>query len=136
MSERRRIVVDTNTLVSRLLLPRSVPAQAVRKAADKGRLLVSDATMAGLAEVLARAKFAPYVSVEERQRFLRLLGRIAELVPILHRVQACRDPKDDKFLEVAVNGAADLIVSGDGDLLDLVEFQGIPIITAAAYLRR
>lgn len=136
MRERRRIVVDTNTLVSRLLLPRSVPAQAVRKAVDGGWLLVSEATMAELAEVLARAKFDPYVSVEERQRFLRLLGRIAEFVPILHRVQACRDPKDDKFLEVAVNGEADLIVSGDGDLLDLVEFQGIPIITAAAYLRR
>lgn len=132
---RRRIVVDTNILVSRLLLPRSVPAQAVRRAVGEGRLLVSEATMGELAEVLARAKLDPYVSIEERQRFLRLLGRIAELVPILHRVEACRDPKDDKFLEVAVNGKAALIVSGDRDLLDVGRFQGIPIVTAAAYLR-
>jgi uncharacterized protein len=135
VSERRRIVVDTNTLVSRLLLPRSVPAQAVWRAVEEGRLLVSDPTMAELAEVLSRAKFDSYVSVEERQRFIRLLGRIAELVPILHRVQACRDPKDDKFLEVAVNGEAQLIVSGDSDLLDLGAFQGIPIMSPAAYLR-
>src|SRR3954462_9577286 len=135
MSERRRIVVDTNTLVSRLLLPRSVPAQAVRRAIDEGVLLVSAATMAELAEVLARAKFDPYVSIEERQQFVRLLGRTAKLVPIVRHVQACRDPKDDKFLEVAVNGEAHLIVSGDGDLLDLGAFQGIPIMTAAAYLK-
>jgi uncharacterized protein len=90
---RRRIVVNTNILVSRLLLPRSVPAQAVHRAVGDGRLLVSEATIGELAEVLARTKLDPYVSIEERQRFLRLLGRIAELVPILHRIEACRDPK-------------------------------------------
>ena len=125
----------TNALVSRLLLPRSVPAQAVRRAVEEGRLLVSDATLGELAEVLARAKFDAYVSVEERQEFLRLLGRIAELVPILHRIRACRDPKDDKFLEVAVNGGADLIVSGDRDLLETGTFRGIPVLGPAAYLR-
>lgn len=135
MNERRRIVVDTNTLISRLLLPRSIPAQAVRRAVDEGRLLVSEATMGEFSDVIARAKFDPYVSIEERQQFLRLLGRIAELVPILHRVQVCRDPKDDKFLEVAVNGEADMIVTGDRDLLDLGSFQRIPIITPAAYVR-
>jgi putative PIN family toxin of toxin-antitoxin system len=135
MSERRRIVVDTNTLVSRLLLPRSVPAQTVRRAADEGRLLVSEATLGELAEVLARAKFDSYVALEERREFLRLLGRIAELVPLRHRVRACRDPKDDRFLELAVNGKADLIVSGDRNLLDMGTFQGIPIVTAPAYLR-
>ena len=135
MNERRRIVVDTNTLISRLLLPRSIPAQAVRRAVDEGRLLVSEATMGEFANVITRAKFDPYVSLEERQQFLRQLGRTAELVPILHQVQACRDPKDDKFLEVAVNGEADMIVTGDHDLLDLGNVQGIPIITPAAYMQ-
>lgn len=135
MNERRRIVVDTNTLISRLLLPRSIPAQAVRRAVDEGRLLVSEATMGEFANVITRAKFDPYVSLEERQQFLRQLGRIADLVPILHQVQACRDPKDDKFLEVAVNGEADMIVTGDHDLLDLGNVQGIPIITPAAYMQ-
>lgn len=136
MAERPRIVIDTNVLVSRLLLPRSVPGEAVRRAVDEGKLLMSEATMAELASVLARAKFDPYVSIEERQHFLRLLGRIVEIVPILHMVRACRDPKDDKLLEVAVNGEADMIISGDRDVLDLETFGGIPILTPAAYLGR
>jgi uncharacterized protein len=133
---RARIVVDTNTLVSRLLLANSVPAQAVRKAVGEARLLVSDATMTELADVLARPKFNAYVSLEDRQQFFRLLGRIAEMVPVVHTIRACRDPRDDKFLELAVNGEADLIVTGDEDLLALDPFRGIPIITPAAYVVR
>lgn len=132
----QRIVVDTNALVSRLLLPRSVPGNAVRKAADTGQLLVSEATLAELADVLARPKFAPYVTIQDRQQFIRLLGRVAELVPITHTIRACRDPKDDKFLEVAVNGEANVIVTGDKDLLALNAFRKIAIVTPAQYLLR
>ena len=134
MAERPRLVVDTNVLVSRLLAPRSVPAEAVRRAADHGVLLLSEPTLAELARVLARPKFDPYVSIADRQQFLRLLGRIAVTVPILHRVQACRDPMDDKFLEVAINGGAALLITGDADLALMRSFRGIPILTPAAYL--
>jgi putative PIN family toxin of toxin-antitoxin system len=133
---RARVVFDTNTLVSRLLLTDSVPAQAVRKAVNEAQLLVSDATMTELADVLARPKFDAYVSLEDRQQLLRLLGRIAEMVPVVHTIRACRDPRDDKFLELAVNGDADLIVTGDDDLLALHPFRDIPIITPAAYVGR
>ena len=78
--EPERIVADTNLLVSRLLLPQSVPAEAVRKAVDEGRLLVSEATLEELADVLSRVKFDPYVSLEGRQAFIRVLNRIAERV--------------------------------------------------------
>lgn len=132
----QRIVVDTNALISRLLLPRSVPGEAVRKAADTGQLLVSEPTLAELAGVLARPKFTPYVTIKDRQQFIRLLGRVAEMVPITHIIRACRDPKDDKFLELAVNGGAQLIITGDKDLLVLNPFRGIPIITPAQYLLR
>ena len=131
-----RIVVDTNTLVSRLLLANSVPAHAVRKAVGEARLLVSEATMTALADVLARPKFDAYVSLEDRQQFFRLLGRIAEMVPVVHTIRACRDARDDKFLELAVNGDVDLIVTGDADLLALHPFRGIPVITPAAYVGR
>ncbi len=134
MAERPRIVVDTNVLVSRLLAPRSVPGAAVRRAVDHGVLLLSEATLAELAQVLARPKFDAYVSVADRQQFLRLLGRIAVTVPILHRVQACRDPTDDKFLEVALNGDAAVLITGDTDLILMRSFHGVPILTPAAYL--
>jgi len=132
---RPRIVVDTNALVSRLLLPSSVSAQAVRKAVDNSILLVSEATMNELADVLARPTFDRYISLEDRQQFLRLLGRLAEFVPIVYPVRACRDTKDDKFLEVALNGKATLILTGDADLLALNPWQGIAIVQPTKYLK-
>lgn len=135
MKPRERLVVDTNAFVSRLLLPTSIPAQAVRKAVDRGQLLVSDVTMNELADVLSRKKFDAYVTLEEREHFIRLLGRIVEFVPIVQKIQLCRDPKDDRILEVAVNGSADLIVTRDRDLLSLERFRNIPIVSPAAYLK-
>jgi len=136
MAAGARVVVDTNALVSRLLMPGSVPGRAVRKAVDEAQLLVSEATLEELADVLGRAKFDPYVTIADRQEFIRLLGWVAELVPITYRVQACRDPQDDKFLELAINGRADLIVTGDRDLLELDPFRDVAIITPAMYLER
>lgn len=129
-----RVVVDTNALVSSLLLPRSVPARAVRKAVAEATLLASETTLEELANVLSRAKFDPYVSIGDRQQFLRLLGRVVELVPIVHSVRACRDPRDDKFLELAVNGSATAIVTGDRDLLSLDPFRGVAIVTPRTFL--
>jgi len=93
-----RRVLDTNVLISRLLMAHSTPGRAVRHAVDTGVLLVSDATLDELADVLARPKFDPYLTLEERQGFLQRLLRIAERVPILRQIQVCRDPRDDKFL--------------------------------------
>ncbi len=136
MTPRERVVVDGCALVSRLLLPDSVPGRAVRRAVDDAQILLSEPVMEELADVLGRAKFDSYVTVAHRQRFLRLLGRVAEIVPIVYTVRECRDSRDDKFLELAVNGEADLIVTGDDDLLVLNPFRGIPIMTPAAYLAR
>jgi putative PIN family toxin of toxin-antitoxin system len=133
---RERVVIDTNALVSRLLLPGSIPGQAVRKAVAEARLLASDDTIIELADVLAGKKFDPYMTVRERQEFLRLFDRIAERVPIVHVIRVCRDPKDDKFLELAVNGAAQLMITGDADLLALHPFRGIDILPPAGYLSR
>jgi uncharacterized protein len=128
MRARERIVADSNVLISGLLLPSSVPGQAVRKAVAKELLLVSEATMNELADVLARARFDHYISLEDRKQFLRLLGRLAEFVPIIYPVRECRDPKDDKFLELAINGRAELILTGDEDLLMMNPWRGVAIL--------
>jgi len=132
----RRIVIDPNVLISRLLLPQSTPAQAVRKATREGQPLVSEDTMNELADVLSRRKLDPYVNLEERKQFLRDLAAIVEFVPIISRVYECRDPEDDKFLEVALNGRAELIVTGDRNLLRMSLWRGIEILTPAAYIRK
>jgi putative PIN family toxin of toxin-antitoxin system len=131
---RRRVVFDINVLVSRLLLPASTPDRAVRRGVDEALVLVSEASMIELADVLSRPKFDPYVTLADRRMFLQLLGRIADMVPVVYRVQACRDPKDDMVLELALNGRADLIVTGDADLLALRVFRDIPIVTPRAFL--
>lgn len=95
---------------------------------------MSDATLNELATVLARPKFDPYVSVEDRQEFIRKLGRVAERIPIVYAVHVCRDPKDNAVLETGINGRADLIVTGDSNLLALGLYQGIAILTPAQYL--
>lgn len=136
MPDSPRIVIDNNVLISRLLLPDSLPGLATQKAIRSGALLVSEATMNELADVLARPKFNRYITLADRQRFLRLLGAIAEFIPILHAVRACRDPKDDIFLEAAVNGSATLILTGDRDLLTLHPFRSIPILKPSDYLRK
>ncbi|MDH3772133.1 MAG: putative toxin-antitoxin system toxin component, PIN family [Nitrospirota bacterium] len=135
MQGRRRIVLDTNALVSRLLLPDSIPGQAVRKAVEEGEILMSEWTLFELADVLGREKFNAYVSIQDREEFLRMLGRIVEMVTILHAVHDCRDVRDNQILEVAVNGQAQVIVTGDEDLLVLNPFRGISIIRPVDYLK-
>lgn len=131
-----RIVVDTNVFVSTILLPLSAPRRAIDKALDEGVLLFSEATIIELTNVLFRQKLNRYVSREERQRFLRQLASTDEFVPIVHSVRECRDPKNDKFLEVAINGTAELILTGDADLLALHPWRGVAILSPAKYLKR
>jgi len=131
MTERIRCVVDTNVLVSRLLAPRSTAAQAVDLVLTHGHLIGSDETLAELADVLARAKFDAYVSREDRREFIRLLGGVMQIVPVVRKLSICRDPRDDKFLEVALAGEAAAIVSGDKDLLVLHPWHHISILTPA-----
>jgi uncharacterized protein len=129
MANDLRAILDTNVTVSAVLLPRSVPRCAFDLAAARGRLLVSVATVAELEEVLRRPKFNKYVGEEERLEFLAALVRVAEVVEVKDIVAECRDPKDNKFLELAVSGAASHILSGDADLLTLHPFRGVAILT-------
>jgi putative PIN family toxin of toxin-antitoxin system len=130
----RRYVFDTNVIVSALLINESTPAKAFRSALDAGAVLVSGSTIKELDNVLARLKFERYVTREERERFLGAFLERAELVEVTVAVQACRDPEDDKFLELAVSGSATAIVTGDPDLLALDPFENIRIVRPADLL--
>ena len=83
--------------------------------------------------VIDRPYLARLISLDARNRLLQLMA-MAEMVTITERFAACRDPKDDKFLELAVNGRADLILTGDNDLLVLNPFRDIPIVTPATFV--
>ena len=124
-------VFDTNVIVSALLLNDSVPGRAFVPALNHGTILVSGALMGELSRVLSRDRFDRYLSREERDEFLESLIEESDLIEITELVQACRDPEDDRVLELAINGNATYIVTGDADLLLLNPFRGLKIVTPA-----
>jgi putative PIN family toxin of toxin-antitoxin system len=127
----RRFVLDNNILVSALLVKNSAPFWVITKVEEMGVILYSEATLLELNQVLNRKKFVKYFTVEEKQEFIVKLIESAELVVITESIDVCRDPKDNKFLELAV-----FIISGDQDLLVLNPFRNIEIITANDFLTR
>lgn len=129
-----RIVVDTNVFVSAALKDRSLPAIAARQAVQHGTLLKSAATEQQLFEVIARPYLAPLISPASREWLTTTLAA-AELVTITEPIAACCDPTDDKFLELTISGGADLILTGDNDLLVLNPFRGIPIVAPATFMQ-
>ena len=129
-----RVVLDTNVLISAALKQNSPPEAAVHRAAASHMLLKSAITERELFVTLGRPRLAPLIRPRFRD-WLHELMAAAQLVEINEQIAARRDPKDDKFLELAVGGRADVIVSGDGDLLNLNPFRGIPILTPAAFVR-
>ncbi|MCL2896675.1 putative toxin-antitoxin system toxin component, PIN family [Brenneria tiliae] len=129
-----KLVIDTNLWISRLLMPGGTAAKAVDHGLAWGVPLMTEEMLDELADVLARPKFDRYVTREDRQQFLRLLGGIVRMVSVTRRISACRDPKDDKFLDAALNGEARLILTGDLDLLELHPFHSIEILGPADFL--
>jgi putative PIN family toxin of toxin-antitoxin system len=132
--ERPRYVFDTSVVISALLFEQSVPGRAFYAALDQGEILLSQATAAELAEVLSRTKFDRYLTREERDQFLVRLLREATVIEIGEEVRACRDSRDDRFLELAVSGRGSCLITGDQDLLVLHPFRGIAIMTPAQFL--
>jgi len=129
------IVLDTNTIVSALLLPRSISRQAFDHAFAVGTVLVSQATLDELDDVLRRPKFDRYLTEEERLHFLSAFISTVEILAVTTVVTDCRDAKDNKFLELAIDGAATCIVSGDRDLLELAPYHGIAILSPRDFLQ-
>jgi len=129
-----QFVIDTNVLVSSVLIKKSSSDAALKKARSLGSLLFSEATFQELQITLSRSKFDRYVSLQVRSEFIFRLRLESELVEILERVDLCRDEKDNKFLEVAINGRADYLITGDNDLLVLRPFQDIKIMTVNEFL--
>jgi putative PIN family toxin of toxin-antitoxin system len=129
-----QFVIDTNVLVSSVLIKKSSSDAALKKARSLGSLLFSEATFQELQITLSRSKFDRYVSLQVRSEFIFRLRLESELVEILERVDLCRDEKDNKFLEVAINGKADYLITGDNDLFVLRSFQDVKIITINEFL--
>ncbi|MBP0013735.1 MAG: putative toxin-antitoxin system toxin component, PIN family [Roseofilum sp. SBFL] len=106
-----RIVIDTNVVVSALILTESTAMKAFQASKFQGIILISSDIILEISEVLSRPKFDRYISTKIREDFLASLYREAEVIEITETIDSCRDPKDNKFLEVAISGNASYITA-------------------------
>jgi putative PIN family toxin of toxin-antitoxin system len=134
MSFVKRIVLDTSTLISAALRVESVPSQAFLKALGGCEICTSHETLQELDEVLSRPKFDRYLHRAERVAFVELLSTYATKFEVHDSVDDCRDPKDNKFLALAIACTADILVASDKNLRSLHPYRGIPVITPSDFL--
>ncbi|RLC57264.1 MAG: putative toxin-antitoxin system toxin component, PIN family [Chloroflexota bacterium] len=133
-----RAVVDTNILIRALIKPQGTVGPVLTRLRDGNYTLLYaepllDELVAKLALPRIRDKY--HLTDDDVETVLALILLRGEPVVPQRRITACRDPKDDIVLEVAVAGEADYIVTGDDDLLVLHPFEGIPIVGPAEFLK-
>lgn len=133
--DRNKFVFDVNTLISAILIKNSTPSMALDKAIGSGELAVSDPILEELNEVIFRKKFDKYLSDERRLVILAIFKRLMIRYKVTEFITDCRDPKDNKFLELAIACNATCLVTGDDDLLCLNPYKNIPIITASDFIK-
>ena len=136
MNPPRKIVLDTNILVSAALRNGSVPHLALLKARAESWLLACDETVSEFREVLLGKKFDGAVDRGLREEVVQEYERLCILIPIPTPIRACRDPKDDMVFECAILAGASLIVAGDKDLLAVEIYEGIRVLTPRDFLRQ
>lgn len=135
-----RVVLDTQLLLRGAVARTESLSARLYDAWRDGRfaLLLSDLILAEIEEVLARPEVLQKLRLSpvEARALVSLLRRRAVLITATTRIRRSRDPDDDKFLECAVAGGAQYLVSADADLLSLGEVEGIPILDAPAFWQR
>ena len=134
-----RAVIDTGVLVSALIRRQGTTGDVLRALRD-GRFtaIYSTDILVEMIDVLGRPTFRQkyHIEPDDITAIINLLRLRGEVVTPTRKVTACRDPKDDKFLEAALATETDCIISGDADLLTLTPFENIPILRAAEFLAR
>lgn len=128
------IVADTNVLISSLIGKRLRPFLTALKT-EQFELLFSEETFEEIIIVIHRPKFSRYFTDDDVEEFVDLIRLQSHFTAINCKITDCRDSKDNIFLECAVSGNADYIISGDPDLLELNPYRNIPIISPIDFLK-
>lgn len=133
--EKKRVIFDTNALISAVINPGSFPSFVFEYAKAHDCLFCSSDTLAELRRVVDLPKFASYRRRygDSRESFFSDYQATAQLVEVTETATECRDEDDNKFLSLALSVDADIIVSGDGDLLVLNPYKNIRILTIRQY---
>ncbi len=130
-----KVVLDTNVLVSALIKKEGKPAQILRYGDDVA-LVTAEELLAELEEVLHRRHIQHkyHLTDADIDEYLARLRMASTLVQLQTRLDVVIDPDDNMFVACALDGGAAYIVSGDPHLLHLQAYEGIRILTPAAFL--
>lgn len=129
---RRRVVFDTNILVSALVFPGGQGEAALRRIVEQtDQLVLSRAIVDELLDVLAR-KFAR--DAEELAHVAVFVTELAVMVAPKRRLRVVRDDPDNRILECALTGRADVLVTGDKALLALKSYRTVQLLSLREYL--
>ena len=132
-----RLVIDSNVWIAALLAPKGTARRLIDAVLERElTVLMSEATVTELVERLNRPKFDRYRDNGAWDLFLSELVELASWHEDSESATGvCRDVDDDKFLSLAVTGEADVLITGDGDLLELASYSGIPVMTPAQVMQ-
>ncbi len=115
----RFIVIDTNIFISAALSPNGTAYQAFSKAIQNFTVVQNDETYQEIAERIYKSKFDQYISEQRRESFLSIIKNKSQFIEKKSQITVCRDPDDNKFLELAFDSKAEFLMTGDKDLLSL-----------------
>jgi putative PIN family toxin of toxin-antitoxin system len=127
-------VVDTSVIVSAFLKPDGTSRKALSRVVENHVLLTSFEILAELNKVLVKPKFQRVFTPVICAEILALLLRVGEMIEVKSAIKICRDPDDDKFVNLALDGHADFLVSRDPDLLVLKSVQSVRVVSPGDFL--
>ncbi|MFT4195421.1 putative toxin-antitoxin system toxin component, PIN family [Ottowia sp.] len=134
-ARREALVLDTNLVVSAFLRPDGAAAQALLRALQDFDVVASHETLHELLDVLGRDKFERYLPRPQPLQYAQAYSEAVRRIDVSTRVTDCTDPKDNKFLALAIDAGACALVSGDKkDLLGMNPYRGIRILSVREFL--
>lgn len=134
MTNNPRLVLDTNVLISAALIPEGKPNRVLSYVLSHGVLLFSPETLEEIETRIHRPKFHRYLKGDKANEYILFLQQRATILSVEGKETASSDPDDNKFLDVAVQGAADYLITGNIKDFPTSPFKGIPIVTPAKFL--
>jgi uncharacterized protein len=130
------IVIDTNVLISAGLLPGSKTAQALALAVEHFVIAQNQATWHELETRIVRQKFDRYFGESGRLQHLVKIAQSSQFFEPIAKVSVSRDASDDKFIGLAIDAGASILISGDPDLKMVQTYQGIDILSPAKFFEQ
>jgi putative PIN family toxin of toxin-antitoxin system len=130
----RRIIIDTNLWISFLITKDFAKLDEIIFSRN-GILVFSQELLDEFLEVARRPKFRRFFSASDIEEILETVEEYADFVKVQTQIEVCRDTKDNFLLSLSVDGNADILLTGDKDLLDLIKFGETKIMTISNFLQ-